>query len=69
MAAYTYKRIGWYDPSTLAQMVSNSKLVVQMSSLGVETDGYQWETFTASFGHDDKAEMFECCGEVIRSTD
>jgi len=54
-----------YDPASLAQMMCNSKLIIVMSVLRVETESHKRQTVATLLAHDKEAELFEISGEII----
>lgn len=58
-------RVRWHDPSTLAKLMRNSKLVELMAMGFVEMESDERETLTSSLGHKLKAHLLDSCGQVI----
>ena len=54
-----------YHPATLTQDMSESEFIVVFFSLGIQAEGYERETISVPFRHDNEAELLEGFGEVV----
>lgn len=51
--------VGWDDPGTLTQLMSDSKFIILLVGFGVEAKCDKWEAFTVALRHDDEAHLGE----------
>jgi len=57
--------IGWYDPGSLTELMSDREFIVVLVGLGVDAEGNEGETVAIFLGHDDEAQLGERIGEVV----
>lgn len=53
------------DPTTLSELVGNSKLIEQVAIIGVKTECNQRKTLTTSFGHEQEAHLLDGGSQVV----
>lgn len=61
-------RVRWNNPTTLSQLMRNSKLIVMMVLFGIEAKRDERQTFAASLRKYQKPEGLQICGQVIGGT-
>lgn len=56
----------WHYPSSLTQLVGDSKLIKLVAILRVETESDQRKAFAAGLGHEEEAKFLDREGKVVR---